>query len=80
MPQFKSKGDTMPDKKCIAIGCDESLGPNQTKYCSNRCKQAVKYAVNHGRQCAKCGKEIKKPVPVLGGYKRTCHRKACNRD
>ena len=60
--------------KCKAIGCDEELTGRKVDYCSNRCKQKVKYAIKTGRQCRVCRKEIKRPVPVLGGFRETCGR------
>jgi len=58
--------------------CDKELDGKQRKFCSNRCKQQDKYEVKCGRRCRVCSAEIKKPIPVMGGFKQTCSRKACN--
>lgn len=63
--------------KCGAIDCDAELGGRQSRFCSNRCKQAVKYAVSKGEQCKACLKPIRKPIPVLGGFSQYCDRKRC---
>jgi len=63
--------------KCKAMDCDNELQGRATRFCSNRCKQAVKYQVAKGRQCKACLKPIKKPVPVLGGFSPYCDRKRC---
>ena len=72
----------MTDKprKCMALNCDETLPPDRPKYCSNRCKQAVKYAVKTGRQCKQCGSVITKPKPVMGGFNQYCRRTAACRE
>ena len=63
------------DRECVI--CSKQLGGSQRIFCSNRCKQAEKYARKCGRICAACHKPIKKPVPVVGGFSQQCDRKRC---
>ena len=65
--------------KCKSINCDKELEGGQRNYCSNRCKQAVKNAINRGKQCKNCFRPISKPTPVLGGYEEYCSRRGCEK-
>jgi hypothetical protein len=62
---------------CHALDCDKEVEAPKRKYCDNKCKQTVKYAVKMGRQCTVCQKQIKKPKPIVGGMDPVCFRKAC---
>ena len=64
-------------RSCVSLKCEKALKGSERLYCSNACKQAVKYAEARGRQCKACHKDIKKPVPVIGGYSNVCQRKRC---
>lgn len=61
-------------QRCVK--CTKILRGNQTKFCSERCKQATKYSIKCGRVCKICYKPMK-VVAVLGGYKSECERKSC---
>lgn len=63
--------------QCKCPGCTNKLTANKSKYCSNRCKQAVKYAVQTGRLCAACHQPNKPEQLPNGKFRKFCRREAC---
>ncbi len=57
----------MSERRTECVWCGTGLAGNQTLYCSNACKQAVKYAVSKGEWCTVCHKPMK-PRPKMGGF------------
>ena len=58
--------------------CGTKLAGSQRLFCSNACKQKDKNQRRNGKRCQKCHRPIKVPHAVMGGFKQTCYRKACN--
>ena len=58
------------------VSCGTKLDGRQQDYCSNTCKQRMKYLFAKGQACRACKKPMK-PVPVMGGYEPLCDRVRC---